>query len=235
MRALGFLLLLLLPLAAGETGALARAVAKFDSEQAAEREAASQAVRRHLRTELAPLLAALRSDDPEVSRRAREAIESLLPERKTGEEEPDAAGNAGGNVIVGIGGARGRAIQNLRFVLQANRKGQLVFVRGGDEKQATALRKYGLEGHPVEEALVRRQLQLADGRGFAVTRVLPGTAAARIGLQAHDIVLSIRGRPVQETGKVLKALGEQETWNGLEMRILRAGELATLGGRKAVR
>ena len=234
MRALGFLLLLLLPLSAGETDALAREVAKFNSDDACEREAASQAVRKHVQAELAPLLAALESNDPEVSRRAREAIASLLPEKKK-EEKPEAFGNVGGNVVIGIGGARGRAIQNLRLVLQGNRKGQLVFVRGGDEKHVAALRKYGVEGYAIDDALVRQQLQLADGRGFAVSKVLPGTAAARLGLQAHDVVLSVRGRPVLGADQVRKALGEKETWNGLEMRILRAGKLVTLGGLPVVR
>jgi hypothetical protein len=233
MRALGFLLLLLLPLSAGETDALARAVAKFNSDDAGEREAASQAVRKHVQLELAPLLAAVESNDPEVSRRAREAIASLLPEKKT-EEEPGASGNAGGNVIVGVGGGRARAIQNFRFILRGNNKGQLVFMRGGDEKQITALRKYGVEGYAIDELLVRRQLQLADGRGFAVTKVLPGTAAARIGLQALDIVLSVRGRPVQTADQVLKALGKKETWNGMEMRIVRVGKLMTLGKPREV-
>jgi len=234
MRALGFLLLLLLPLAAGETDALARAVAKFNSDDAGEREAASKAVRKHVQAELAPLLVALESNDPEVSRRAREAIASLLPEKKK-EEEPEASGHAGGNVVIGIGGARGRAIQNLRFILRGNKKGQFVFVQGGDGKQTSALRKYGVEGYAIEDALVRRQLQLADGRGFAVSKVLPGTAAARLGLQTHDVVLSVRGRPVRGADQVLKALGKKETWNGLEMRILRAGKLVTLGGLPAVR
>jgi len=224
MRALGFLLLLLLPLSAGETDDLARAVAKFSSDDAGEREAASQAVRKHVQAELAPLLAALESNDPEVSRRAREAIASLLPEKKKAERE--ASGNAGGNVIVGVGGAR--AVQNFRFILQGNRKGQVVFMQGGDEKQITALRRYGVEGYAIDELLVRRQLQLADGRGFGVTRVLPGTAAARIGLQTNDVVLSVRGRPVLGPDQVLKALGEKETWNGLDMRIVRAGKLVTL-------
>ncbi|MHC4136787.1 MAG: PDZ domain-containing protein [Planctomycetota bacterium] len=225
MRALGFLLLLLLPLSAGETDALAQAVDGFRSDHAGEREAASQAVRRHLRAELAPLLAALESGDPEVSRRAREAIASLLPGPK--KEEPEASSNVGGNVIVGLGGA---AKQRFRFFFkQAGKGGQVVFLQGGDQKQTEALKKYGLEGQPVHDTLVRRQLQLAAGRGFAVTKVLPGTAAARIGLQAYDVVLSIGDRPVQELNRVLKALGKKETWGSLGMRILRAGSLVTLG------
>ena len=224
MRAVGFLLLFLLPLSAGETDALTRAVAGFNSDHAAEREAASQSVRQHLQRELGPLLAALESDDPEVSRRAREAIASLLPEKK---EEPEASDNVGGNMIVGLGGGGN---QRFRFVLkQGGKGGQIMFLQGADNKQAAALKKYGIEGMGVHDALVRRQLQLAAGRGFGVTKVLPDTAAARIGLQAYDLVLSIGDRPVLGVDRVLKALGKKETWKGLEMRILRAGKLMTLG------
>jgi len=226
MRALGFLLFLLLPLSAGETDALARAVDRFKSDHAGEREAASQRVRQHLQDELAPLLAALASDDPEVSRRAREAIASLLPglEKKA---EPEASGNVGGNVIVGFGGGGNKRFRV--FLKKAGKGGQVFFVQGGDNKQTEALKKYGLEGEPVRDALLRRQLQLAAGRGFAVTKVHTGSAAARIGLQAHDVVLSIGGRPVQELKQVLKALGKKETWNAIGMRILRAGSLVNLG------
>jgi hypothetical protein len=223
MRALGFLLLLLLPLSAGETDVLARAVAKFKSDYAAEREAASQAVRRHLEAELAPLLAALESDDPEVSRRARRAIASLLPAEEE-EAKPEGSGNfGGGNMIIGVGGN-----QRIRFVVKRGKGGQIVVVQGGDERQTEALKKYGLEGSAVEEMLVRRQLQLAAGRGFGVSKVLPGTAAARLGLQVYDVVLAIGDRPVQRLEQVVKALGGKETWDSLEMRILRAGQVVKL-------
>jgi len=227
MRTVGFLLLVLLPLSAGETDALTRAVAGFNSDHAAEREAASQSVRQHLQRELGPLLAALESDDPEVSRRAREAIASLLPGAKN--EAPEASDNAAGNMIVGFGGGG-----NLRVVIkQAGKGGQVMFLQHGDNKQTEALKKYGLEGEPVHDKLVRRQLQLAAGRGFGVRSVLPDTAAARRGLRAYDVLLSIGGRPVQKLSRVLKALGKKETWKGLEMRILRAGKLMTLGGSQA--
>jgi hypothetical protein len=222
MRALGFLLLLLLPLSAGETDALTRAVDKFKSDYASEREAASQTVRRLLQAELGPLLAALKSDDPEVSRRARESIASLLPGGKRA-EEPEASGNAAGNVIVGMGGNR-----QFRLVVKQGKGGQIVFVQRGDDKQNQALKRYGLEGHAVDDRLVRRQLQLAAGRGFGVTKVLPNTAAARLGLEAYDVVISIGDRPVKELKQVLKALGKKETWNALGMRILRAGKVMQL-------
>jgi hypothetical protein len=225
MRALGFLLLLLLPLSAGEIDDLARAVAKFDSDHAGEREAASQTVRRHLQAALAPLLAALKSDDPEVSRRAREAIASLLPERKA---EPEASGNVGGNVIIGFGG---RANQRFRFVVQQGKRGNVVFVQGGNEKENAALKKYGLEGYAVDDVLLRRQLRLAAGRGFAVNKVLRDTAAARLGLKTHDIILSVGGKPVQRADRLLKALGKEETWKGLEMVVLRDGKVVGLGAR----
>ncbi len=231
MRALGFLLLLLLPLSAGETDPLARAVARFNSDYAAEREAASQTVRKLLEAELGPLLAALKSDDPEVSRRARRAIASLLP--PGAEEQREAEGSAGGgNMIIGVGGAANR---QFRVIVKQGKGGQIMFVQGGNDQQHEALKKYGIEGESIDPTLVRRQLQLAAGRGFGVTRVLPGTAAARLGLKACDIILSIGDRPVRHPDKVLKALGKKEAWDSLEMTILRTGKVVKLGGRPAVR
>jgi hypothetical protein len=214
-----------LPLAAGETDRLAAAVAKFDSDRAGEREAASQAVRKLLRAELAPLLAALGSTDPEVSRRAREAIASLLPPEKGDRQEGQASGGPQQGVFI-LGG---NAQQRLRVVFRQAGKGQaLALVPAADGEDLAALKRFGLEGYSADDALLRTQLRLALGRGFAVTGVIPGTAAARLGLQRHDLVLSVRGRPVQRPGQVVKALGKKESWNDVATKIMRAGALVTL-------
>lgn len=226
MRALGFLLLLLLPLSAGETDRLARAVARFNSDYAAERDAASQTVRELLQAELGPLLAALKSDDPEVSRRARRAIASLLPPGREEQEAAERSAAGGGNMIIGFGGAANR---QFRVIVKQGKGGQIMFLQGGDQKQNEALRKFGLEGDSIDDTLVRRQLQLAAGRGFGVTKVLAGTSAARLGLKAYDIILSIGDRPVQRLDKVLQALGKKEAWGDLRMTILRVGKVVQLG------
>ncbi|MHC4550300.1 MAG: hypothetical protein ACYTEZ_16135 [Planctomycetota bacterium] len=73
---------------ADETSVLRRAVERFRSQDADDRDAASKEVRFEVRRLLAPLLAALEDDDPEVRRRAREALETLLPRRIALPEPP---------------------------------------------------------------------------------------------------------------------------------------------------
>jgi S1-C subfamily serine protease len=129
-------------------------------------------------------------------------------------------------VFIGLGGGGN---QRFRLVVKQGKGGQIMFVQNGDQKQNEALKKYGLEGYAVDDTLVRRQLQLADGRGFGVTKVLPNTAAARLGLEAYDIVIAIGDRPVKGVKQVVKALGKKEAWDALGMRILRAGQIVKLG------
>jgi len=79
MRAMAVALLLSVPLTAGDESSLEKAVELFRSPDAAKRAAGSQLAKRQLRRLLAPLLAAMKDDDPEVRRRARRSIVSLVP------------------------------------------------------------------------------------------------------------------------------------------------------------
>ena len=226
MRALALALILSVPLAAGEKSELAQAVDKFGSDRAAVREAASRSVQRLLSKTLAPLLEAMRSSDPEVARRARRAFASMLPaEKKEAKEEPQSAG-AGQVIIIG-----GQNRQQIRFVLNKGKGGafQLVQFPGGQQNED--LKKFGVEGTPVTDTLLRKQLGLALGRGFAINRVAGGTPAAALGLQQHDVVLMVNGRPVQRAEQFVKALGDQRNWKTARARVLRMGTLRELGGR----
>ena len=79
MRALAVALLLSVPLTAGDKSSLEKAVELFKSPDAGERAAGLQLAERELRKLLAPLLKAMEDDDPEVRRRARRSIVSLVP------------------------------------------------------------------------------------------------------------------------------------------------------------
>lgn len=79
MRTLAVALLLSVPLTAGDRSSLEKAVELFKSQDAGQREAGSQLAERELRRLLAPLLKAMEDDDPEMRRRARRSILSLVP------------------------------------------------------------------------------------------------------------------------------------------------------------
>jgi hypothetical protein len=209
-------MILCLPLAvalAGDADSLAEAVKRWASESADEREAASRAVCRQLERDLAPVLSAMRSDDPEVRRRARSALESLLPRPV---EEPAAAPPQ-----VALLGGGGNA--QLRLVVR-----QAAFVPEDAQPEVRELKAKGLSGHPVDDPLLREHLNLAEGRGFAVTGVDAGSDAERLGLKPRDILLSVDGRPVKQVAEVLKALAAKNP----PVRLLRRGKLVDLPARE---
>ncbi len=90
MRALAVALLLSVPLSAGDESSLEKAVELFKSPDAGQRAAGSQLADRELRKLLAPLLKAMEDDDPEVRRRARRSILSLVPGEVEKEKKPQA-------------------------------------------------------------------------------------------------------------------------------------------------
>lgn len=79
---------------------------------------------------------------------------------------------------------------------------------------------------PVEDA-VRSQLDLPDGQGIVVARVVPGGAAEALGLRKSDILLEIDGRAVASPESVKDRLTRDS-----KVTVLRKGKRETLGGRK---
>jgi len=213
MRALILLLPLSVALAAGGSP-LDDAARRWASDSVDEREAASRAVARHLERELAPLVEAMRSEDPEVRLRAEGALEAFLP-RRPREEAPPADPDGGQMIVVGQGAGGGQ----IRLVVAAN--GQIVVQQQADDP----LKAHGLEGKPVDDELLRVHLGLAAGRGFGVTAVEGDSAAAKLGLKRHDILFSIDGRPVMRADEVSQAL----KLHPAEVKVLRRGEVLALG------
>jgi hypothetical protein len=218
-------LILLLPLAvafAGDTSPIEAATRRWASDSAEDRDAASRLVAIHLRRELAPVVAALRSSDPEVRRRARSAIESLLPPRPPEPPVLDEPLVAGQVIILNNAGGGGGGLLQVRV----NAKGRAVFVDAGEAEQ---LKAKGISGQPVDDPVMREQLVLAEGRGFAVFAVEPRSDAERLGIAANDILISIDGRPVKQAGEVLKALEARAP----AITLLRRGKLLKLGFKEA--
>jgi hypothetical protein len=212
-------MILLLPLAvafAGDGSPLEQATKRWTSDSVEERDAASRLVAIHLRRELGPVVAALGSSDPEVRRRARSALESLLPPRPPEPPLQEDLQQAGQVFIINNagGGLQGRIVVNAR--------GRLIIQDGGETEQ---LKAKGIAGAPVDDPVMREQLGLAEGRGFAVSSVDPRSDAERLGIRANDILISIDGRPVKQPAEVATALAAR----GPAITLLRRGKLLKLG------
>jgi hypothetical protein len=79
---------------------------------------------------------------------------------------------------------------------------------------------------PVDEAL-RAQLDLPEGQGAVVTRVLPGGVAELLGLRKSDILLDVDGKKIA-TPESAKGLITRES----RLTVVRKGKKESLGGRK---
>jgi serine protease Do len=64
---------------------------------------------------------------------------------------------------------------------------------------------------------------LADARGALVASVEPGSAADKAGLQAGDVVLSVDGRPINESAELPRVIGEKRPGTQVKMEIWRDG------------
>ncbi len=219
-------LLLCVPLLAGGPGGLGQAVARFGDERPRVRDAASEEAARIVRENLAPLLAAMESEDPEVARRARAVVRSLLPwEREPDEEAAPETAFPRQLLRQLVVNRRGRGGQALQVV--AN--GGVLFVGGPEEEvRAENLRAFGLSGYEAFDPLLRRHLRLGAGRGYVVDEVTQGSDAMRFGLRSGDILLRIGERPVMNVASVDEALGPNDGWAMLTFHLVRDGELLTL-------
>ena len=87
----------------------------------------------------------------------------------------------------------------------------------------------GLGMQPVRlpDALVSR-LGLAGDGGAIVLMVEPGSPADRAGVLLGDVLVSLGGEPVRDTGDVLAALGTDTVGRELPARVVRGGEITEL-------
>ncbi len=224
MRTPAVALVLCVPLLAGGSGGLDGIVARFGDERPGVRDAASAEAARMVREQLAPLLAAMESPDPEVVRRARAVIRALLPWEAEPEPEESDVLVRGGGIIVVNGARRGQQ----RAIRIAGQQG-ILFVDGGENEAETQnLRAFGISGQEANDPLVRRHLRLAAGRGFIVEAVSADSDAQRLGFRPLDILLRVGDRPVLTGKSVDDAIGGREGWAGLLFHLLRDGEVLTL-------
>ena len=99
-------------------------------------------------------------------------------------------------------------------------------ISGGSATQTTAPKTFmiGVSCTPVSPVL-RSQLQLEDGFGLVITRVLRGGAAETGGFQNNDIVMFADQKPVGDRKTLSKIVNEAGTnGNKITFTLLRGGE-----------
>ncbi len=80
-------------------------------------------------------------------------------------------------------------------------------------------------------ATLAEQLDLPKGQGLAIEEVRPDSAAAKVGLKAHDIILELAGKPVSsDLGDFQQQLAAIPANKPVEVLVLRRGRRETLKG-----
>jgi membrane-associated protease RseP (regulator of RpoE activity) len=91
---------------------------------------------------------------------------------------------------------------------------------------------------PVDASL-RAQLSLPQGQGLVVTNVAPEGRAAKVGLKANDILLTLAGTSLAQPNDFLNVLKEKTTGahgnDSIELAYLRGGKPATVKIKAEVR
>ena len=85
----------------------------------------------------------------------------------------------------------------------------------------------GLRGRSVEDAVLRTQLQLAEGTGIAIEDVVPDSPAEKAGLRKHDIILRANDDMV-DSMEVLQQQVQTGKDKPIELKILRLGKEETV-------
>jgi hypothetical protein len=220
MRALAVVLLLSVPLAADDESSLQKAVKLFRSVDAGRRTAGSQLAERELRRLLAPLLEAMKDDDPEVRRRARRSILSLVPGEVEKKKKPDRS------VFVAVIGLRGGAGQAFRG--RPGRRGFKAFLARAEPPQPTQqqranLMRTGARLLPGLGVSWKAQWQAPLMPGFRIHAVKK-EGAARMGLRKGDLIVRINGVDVAGLRGAPKALD----WSRATVTVYRGGRYVRL-------
>lgn len=88
--------------------------------------------------------------------------------------------------------------------------------------------RFGFVAERVSESLVS-QLGLGTNEGVVITKVVPDSAAAKIGLLPYDILLAVNGSPVRSLETVREMMADKiDPSTPLELQIIRRAQRETL-------
>lgn len=147
-------------------------------------------------------------------------------------------GNSGGPLldhagrVIGINTAVLQGSQGLCFAVPSNTAKFVV----GEVLAHGRVRRAWL-GIAAQEVLLPARVQkdfgLAKARGVAVERVDAGSPAARAGVQAGDVIVSLRQRPTESVADLHRLLDHEAIDAELPIELLRKSRLLTLTVRPA--
>jgi len=214
MRALTLGLLLVLPLAAQERTELEQCIEAWRSANPATRDAATRRAAAAVRRDLAVLMEAMEDQDPEVRRRARQLLRSLVPDDALDVEDR-------------------KEQVTVEIVMQAARQAQIAQVVQVRLRQQQVQRQFREEQRARADEIARaaeESLGIAArptvhaghfSGGALVLRVEEGTAAARLGLLPGDVIVQVGAKRVASPLELSRAVGTNPDWSKVELTIVR--------------
>ncbi|BBO36314.1 PDZ domain-containing protein [Lacipirellula parvula] len=114
--------------------------------------------------------------------------------------------------------------------LSPNRGDRPAVVEEGVEQEAeVAAPKYwiGLQGRPIDNRILRTQLQLAADVGVAIESVMPDSPAEKAGLRQDDILVSVNGEPLADLAYLQSVIAEKHD-KPVELKIIRLAKEETI-------
>jgi serine protease Do len=157
-------------------------------------------------------------------------------------DTPINPGNSGGPLIntagqvIGINTAINAAAQGIGFAIPINYVKRLL-----PELRTKGQVTRGFIGVNLSELnpQIARQLKLPKGAtGALVAEVFPGNPAAKAGVRAYDVVVSINGKKITNERQLVSAVTQTEPGTTIDMVVLRKGEEKSLKvtvGKRPVR
>jgi hypothetical protein len=148
----------------------------------------------------------------------------------------DQAGIRTGDYILSVDGQPVSSPEELRDVLQRKKPGSEARVavwRQGKESTKELVLARAAESPMDRKAWLGVVLEDNDGAGVRISRVYPGSPAARSGLRRDDVVVAIAGQEVKSVGQMIEQIQELKPDTHVELVVRRNAEerklTATLG------
>lgn len=96
----------------------------------------------------------------------------------------------------------------------------VVAEEGAEEKVAAPKYWIGLQGRPIDNRVLRTQLQLAGDVGVAIESVMPESPAEKAGLRQDDILVAVDGEPLSDLAYLQSVVAEKHD-KPIELKVLR--------------
>jgi membrane-associated protease RseP (regulator of RpoE activity) len=96
-----------------------------------------------------------------------------------------------------------------------------VVAEEGEEAKVAAPKYWiGLQGRPIDNRVLRTQLQLAGDVGVAIETVMPESPAEKAGLRQDDILVAVAGEPLADLAYLQSVVAEKHD-KPIELKVLR--------------